>query len=265
MKQGCFFMFLLFSLGCIFRVQGVAWTEQINCDESVWEDSTKNFTLQTEVNSLTYPVIEDELNGKRLLTSSGMMCGAAVASFGLLYVMPESFTNWDRDSMSFSSLASDWKENVKEGPVWDKDDFFLNYIAHPYFGGVYYITARTAGCSRFSSFLYSALFSTFFWEYGIEAFAEVPSKQDLFVTPVIGSLVGEGMYELKKKIKRNGRCVAGKRWLGNTILCLLDPLNEIQDGFLRRKERRENRATVASWVGPMSSSGRLGLNVYVRF
>ena len=48
-----------------------------------------------------------------------------------------------------------WKDNVSEGPVKDEDDFFLNYITHPYWGAVYYMSARSAGANIFYSFLYS--------------------------------------------------------------------------------------------------------------
>lgn len=215
---------------------------------------------------IKYPIIEEHKNSKRLWINSGIIIGASVASFGILYALPESFTNWDRDSMSFRSLGRDWKENVKAGPVWDKDDFFLNYVTHPYFGGVYYMSARTAGYSRFYSFMYSTLFSTCFWEYGIEAFAEVPSTQDLIVTPVAGSILGEGMYLLKKKIKSNHSRIAGKRWLGRTVLCLIDPLNEIQDSFIRGQERRAHKRelTVRSWIAPVGQGG-VGMNVLVSF
>ncbi|WP_203249645.1 MULTISPECIES: DUF3943 domain-containing protein [Cysteiniphilum] len=66
------------------------------------------------------------------------------------------------------------------------------YIGHPYAGAIYYMAARDSGFGEFESFLYSAFISTFFWEYGVEAFAEVPSIQDLIVTPVDGWLLGVG-------------------------------------------------------------------------
>ncbi|MFZ2890098.1 DUF3943 domain-containing protein, partial [Sulfuricurvum sp.] len=52
--------------------------------------------------------------------------------------------------------------------------------------------ARNDGLSIGESAAFSTLMSTFFWEYGYEAFAEVPSIQDLIFTPLVGSLFGEG-------------------------------------------------------------------------
>ncbi|MFV0483992.1 MAG: DUF3943 domain-containing protein [Bacteroidales bacterium] len=177
----------------------------------------------------------------RLLKSSGIIIGASVVSFGLLYLMPESFTNWDKDEMTFATITNDWKENVKAGPVIDKDDLFLNWIMHPYFGGIYYMTARSAGHKWYTSAIYSAIVSTFFWEYGIEAFAEVPSLQDLIITPVLGSMVGEAFFRAKKSIKRNNYYLLGSQGIGKCALFLMDPLNEIQDGFVRRRIRRTTK------------------------
>ena len=117
------------------------------------------------------------------------------------------------------------KKNVTTGPVWDKDNFFLNYISHPYFGATYYVQARTAGYSIFGSFIYSTLVSTFLWEYGVEAFAEIPSIQDIIVTPVFGSIIGEGFYYSINKIKSNNYRLLGSKILGHTSVFLMDPFS----------------------------------------
>ena len=107
---------------------------------------------------------------------------------GVLALMPESITNWEKDDVQ---LMNKWWDNVQSGPVWDRDDHVINYIGHPYFGGVYYQAARKSGYRQWDAFMYSTLMSTFYWEYGIEAFAEVPSIQDLVVTPTLGWVYGE--------------------------------------------------------------------------
>jgi small subunit ribosomal protein S1 len=50
----------------------------------------------------------------------------------------------------------------------------MNYVAHPYWGAVYYMQGRNAGYGPLGSFLVAFTASTFMWEYGVEAFA--PSK-----------------------------------------------------------------------------------------
>nr|WP_315202628.1 DUF3943 domain-containing protein [uncultured Flavobacterium sp.] len=168
---------------------------------------------------------------RRLGYDTAMYFGVAVAAFGLLYSMPESVTNWDKKDMKENGIFNKWKENIKAGPVWDDDDWVLNWVTHPYSGGIYYMTARGSGFNIFESFLYSAFMSTCFWEYGIEAFAEIPSKQDLIITPVLGSVVGESFFYAKKSILKNDHRVLKSRFLGYTTLVLIDPFNTILDGF----------------------------------
>jgi len=145
--------------------------------------------------------------------------------------MPESVTNWDKNSLEETSLWDKWKANVKAGPVWDEDDFVINYIGHPVSGAWYYTMARNDGIDPLGSFLYSVFVSTFVWEYGYEAFAEIPSIQDLISTPVIGSLMGEYMYRLGKDIDKNGGEVLGSRFLGSFSYFLIDPLGNIGNGI----------------------------------
>jgi hypothetical protein len=168
---------------------------------------------------------------RRLAYNTGLFGATTVVVFGVLWVLPESVTNWDKEEMKENGITDKWKQNVKAGPVWDSDNFFLNFIAHPYAGAVYYMTARSSGFTMFESFVYSAFVSTFFWEYGIEAFAEIPSWQDLFVTPIVGSMFGEGFFYLKKSIIKNDSRVLNSRLLGKTTIFLMDPFNTVLDGL----------------------------------
>ncbi len=146
--------------------------------------------------------------------------GLSVATVGLMTLLPESITKWDEEDRDMSKLGSKWKDNVSSGPVWDRDEHFLNYVMHPYFGGVYYTAARHAGYNEFESFLYSATMSTFFWEYGVEAFAEIPSWQDLFITPFFGAVVGEMMLTAEQDIVANGGEVMGSETVGDVFSIL---------------------------------------------
>ena len=179
--------------------------------------------------SLVYPPPYHDW--RRLGYTSSMYVGATVIAFGVLWVMPESTTNWDKEEMKEKGILWKWKENVKAGPVMDEDNWVLNWITHPYCGGIYYMTARSSGFTVLESFGYSTIMSTFFWEYGIEAFAEIPSIQDLIITPVVGSVVGEGFFYAKKSILKHDKRVLKSRALGITTLFLMDPFNTILDGF----------------------------------
>jgi len=105
----------------------------------------------------------------------------------------------------------------------------VNYVLHPYWGASYYVRARERGLTKSDSFLFSALLSTVF-EFGAEALVEQPSYQDLLVTPIVGSLVGEyWFWPLREGI-------LAKDELGTTdkvLLVLTDPLGAINDGVDR--------------------------------
>lgn len=154
-----------------------------------------------------------------------------LSSIGVLALMPESVTSWDQDELRKDSLSSRWKKNVSSRPVWDKDDWIINYIGHPVSGAWYYTMGRNDGLSIGESAAFSALMSTFVWEYGYEAFAEVPSIQDLIITPLFGSILGEGMIILQGRLDENGGVVFGSRSLGNISYFFLDPLGNIAHGM----------------------------------
>jgi hypothetical protein len=146
---------------------------------------------------------------------------------GALALMPESITNWEKDDVQ---LMNQWWDNVRQGPVWDRDAWVINYIGHPYFGGVYYQAARKSGYRQWDAFVYSALMSTFYWEYGIEAFAEIPSIQDLVVTPTLGWVYGEWAFQKERQIRLGGGTVMGSQAIGSTALFFLDPVDSIGRG-----------------------------------
>ena len=222
------------------------------------------FTRDYTFNYLTYDPVRDP---KRLLFNTGLYFGAALASFGILWISPESFSGWDKDKIREEGLFKRWKENVQAGPVWDDDGWFLNWVSHPWAGAVYYMSARGSGFKRWESFLYSNVMSTFFWEYGVEAFAEVPSWQDLIVTPILGSLLGEFFFIWKGKIIQNERKVLNSKFLGGTSLLIMDPFNELLDVF---GYKTQNKIQTYSTIAPISydiSSGKTiwGMQIVLQF
>jgi hypothetical protein len=107
----------------------------------------------------------------------------------------------------------------------------INYIGHPISGAFYYSLARNDGMTIGESAAFSTLMSTFFWEYGYESFAEIPSIQDLIFTPLLGSILGEQMFSLQKKLDQKGGVVFGSKTLGNISYFILDPLGDIAYGI----------------------------------
>lgn len=176
----------------------------------------------------TFPLKKRDF--KKLGINTTVYLYAGAVAFGVLWAAPESFSSWDKQEIKQQGFFHKWNQNVNTGPVMDEDDFMLNYTAHPYCGAIYYTTARSCGFKWYESFGYSFLMSSLFWEYGIEAFAEVPSQQDLIITPVIGSMIGETFFIAKKKIMRKNKRLLNSKFLGITALFLMDPINTIVDG-----------------------------------
>lgn len=220
-------------------------------------------STQVLQNGTAYPPAQRDY--RRLSYDTAMYVGATVIAFGVLYSMPESVTNWDKEAMKENGITYKWKQNVKAGPVWDEDDWVLNWVTHPYSGGVYYMTARSSGFNMFESFLYSAFMSTFFWEYGIEAFAEIPSKQDLIITPVLGSVVGEGFFYAKKSILKHDRKVLNSKTLGYTTLFLIDPFNTLLDSFGYKDQRTTQLSVAPIGFDKGANKAIWGLNFNMQF
>jgi len=163
--------------------------------------------------------------------------GYQFAAVGILYVMPESVSGWGEETKDEYSFQK-WWDNVRD-PRWDTDDFYINYILHPYWGATYYVRARKRGYPRNNAIMYSVLMSTMF-EYGIEAMFEQPSIQDLILTPLGGVFFGEYMYKAHMRVRN--RIANGKErtWKDTTVLVATDPLgmlnNKIDDLFGRDVE-----------------------------
>lgn len=180
--------------------------------------------------------VTEGADSKRLWSQTRLVFVSGLVAAGILYTMPSDITDWDKD-VDGSELASRWWDNVSRKPVWDKDDWVINYVGHAYFGGVYYQVARKSGYNQWDSFVYTALMSTFFWEYGIEAFAERPSIQDLIYTPISGWLCGEWAYRAEQRIFANNSQLLGSTLLGRFSLFFLDPVDHIGDWVNRLSGR----------------------------
>ena len=241
---------LIFALIFLLTVK-ISFSQEINLD----------YKQNLSIYDKPYSFFENNINFNQIKKNTYLVLGASIIGAGILYLMPESVTNWNKDDLKTGKVFKRWKNNVKEGPVIDKDDWFLNWITHPYWGAAYYMSARSSGANAFYSFLFSTLASTFFWEYGIEAFAEVPSKQDLIITPVIGSIIGEGFYLAKRHIYENDYKLLDSKILGVTTAFLMDPITEVWKLFSKDKTNKNN---IQSFVIPnYNSQNGFSYNIYL--
>ncbi len=160
--------------------------------------------------------------------NTAVLSGAFIGTLFVLECLPEDATAWNRAEISGTPFYKRWFRNIfKKGPEWDHDKFIFNWVLHPYAGAAYFMCARTNGFNFWRSMLYSALISTVAWEFGIEACMERPSYQDLFVTPLIGSIIGEGFYRLKRQIVDRDYEILGSKYIGHILAFFLDPMNEV--------------------------------------
>lgn len=164
---------------------------------------------------------------KNLGTDTRNLSYLMMATMGVLWMMPESVSKWKKDEIREEGFVNKWKSNASRAPVMDEDAAYLNFVGHPISGAIYYTVARSNGLSRMQSFGYSVVMSTFFWEYGFEALAEKPSIQDLIITPVLGSLLGELFYQWGEKIKANDGKVLGHKSIGSVVMFVLNPADKL--------------------------------------
>jgi len=171
------------------------------------------------------PVLRNQNAGiwKKIGRAELFIGGAELFGITVLMLSPKEVTGW----------SSDWTQdawrNVKRSlstpPVWDDDDWQINYVGHPIAGSFYYNSLRSQHASIFHSFLFATA-QSFIWEYFIEATAEKPSTQDLIVTPVVGAILGESTHRLTMNMRRNGF-----NFFEKVFVIIFNPMFAINNGF----------------------------------
>lgn len=219
---------------------------------------------------LPYSVTGRSYNWRRLWINTGVLVGAFVGTLAVLECLPEDATSWNRAELQDVPLGRRWHNHViKEGPEWDHDKFVFNYVLHPYAGAVYYMAARSCGFNAWQSLLYCSLISNVGWEYGIEAFMERPSYQDLMITPLVGSLIGEGFYKVKRYLVDHDYHLLGSPVLGNIVGFLVDPVNEFVGLFggndARRLAKQKAAAGTSLTVMPAITPQYKGFTIVATF
>ena len=147
-----------------------------------------------------------------------------------LYSLPEGTTKWHTvGKYTIPVLKEQYKKSYTSPPVIDDDLWVVNYVGHPYQGSFYFNTIRSQG----GTFLQSSLnnvFQSVVWEYVWEAGLEQPSIQDLLVTPIVGTLVGELTHRATLSMRKNGF-----KWYEIAAVCFINPAYAINNGFKDKK------------------------------
>lgn len=208
---------------------------------------------------------------KRLWVNTAIYATAFCGTLFTLECLPEDATTWNRAAIQSVPPFKRWYRNIfVRNPEIDHDKWIFNYVLHPYAGAVYFMAARSAGFNFWRSFLYCSIVSNIGWEFGVEAFMERPSYQDLVITPCVGSLIGEGFYKLKRHIVYNNYRLWGSPVLGNIVAFIVDPVNALTDLFLGSNTRNlynpdAPKTRVTSSLMPALVSGAPGFTFSCTF
>ncbi|MGM9846533.1 MAG: DUF3943 domain-containing protein [Muribaculaceae bacterium] len=225
-------------------------------------DNNVKKIIDTSIYSKPYSFTEYSPDWHRLWVNTATLGAAYVGTLLVLECLPEDATSWNRAELQDVPLFKRWHNHViKRGPEWDHDHFVFNYILHPYAGAVYYMAARSSGFNAARSLLYCTLVSTIGWEFGIEAFMERPSIQDLFVTPLAGSVLGECFYMVKRNIVNNGYTLCNSKFLGNLVVFLIDPINEVVGLFYKPHCPERKRVTCNSSLALVGNNIGFAVNI----
>lgn len=181
--------------------------------------SNKNSINTSEFSVLSFQSAE----ANQYLSGTKIWGGIGFAMFGTLMILPRSVTKWEENYIE--NATSNFNRAFSEPPVWDEDHWEINYIGHPYAGSLYYNTIRSQGGTMLHSFIFSAFVSTG-WEYLYEGMAEQPSIQDLIVTPVVGSILGEVIHQATLSMKKGGY-----NFWEAAFVTIFNPMDVIQNGY----------------------------------
>ncbi len=145
------------------------------------------------------------------------------------YVLNEDFARIGPDT---------WSHNIKTGWEWDSDRFGMNFLLHPYSGGINFMSARSNGYGFFESVPF-AIGGSLIWEYFGEN--SLPSYNDIINTPVSGAFYGEILYRLSSNIL-DDRTSGAQRFFRELGAAAISPprfFNRLIQGKLTRKTTEE--------------------------
>lgn len=251
------------SLSDTQRLQGLLTSAAIDTTHIDLVRSLRSRHQPTSIYALPYSRTLNVPDWKRLWINTAILASAFSGTLAVLECLPEDATNWNRAEIQEVPPFKRWYTHViKEGPEWDGDKFIFNYVLHPYAGAVYFMAARSNGFNFYRSMLYSACVSTIGWEFGIEGFMERPSIQDIFITPIVGSVLGELFYKLKRNLVHNDYSLFGSKIVGNIVAVLIDPLNEVVGLFNGNPARK---VAYQLSLTPQITAGRFGFSLMATF
>ena len=137
--------------------------------------------------------------------------------------------NLARGQVTAKITPETWWANMKQGWVWDLDDFVVNQVGHPYQGNNYFNTGRANGLSFWESAAVTA-FGSGTWEY----FGETnhASLNDLINTTLGGISLGEMFHRTAWLVRDTHATGRGRLWkeIGATAIDPITGVNRFISG-----------------------------------
>lgn len=161
--------------------------------------------------------------------SQAILWPSTIGSHLYMYVR-ENDTDW-----SSIVTRNNYKRTFTLPPVWDRDSISWNYGVHPIMGTFSYLSWRNKRAHWAVAIAGTAVNSAIY-EYLIAGGTQRPSYNDMIVTPLLGSLAGEGFYQLKKRLLRDKHL----NFIEKVALTITDPFEVLYYGFNYRKICRVN-------------------------
>jgi len=154
--------------------------------------------------------------GLKMLRGGLLVHGFEAGAFAILAALPRSISQWDE--ISGQSISQQYRRTFSAPPRPDTDHWYINYIAHPYQGMLFYNSVRSQNAKVWQSSLYT-VGHVLVWEYALEGGLEQPSIQDLIVTPLAGIALGELAHFCSMRMARNGF-----KWYETATIFIINPM-----------------------------------------
>ena len=146
---------------------------------------------------------------------------------------------------------------MKQGWVWDLDDFPVNQIGHPYQGNNYFTSGRANGLSFYESSAVAA-FGSGTWEYFGET--NLPSLNDFINTTLGGIALGEMFHRAAWLVRDTRATGRGRMWreIGATAFDPVAGFNSFTRGDGGARHRQAGRHGAVGAAGFTVGRARSG-------
>ncbi len=143
-----------------------------------------------------------------------------MSNFGIVYgAQWTSYVLTQKPTIEKNGSLRNWYTNLGS-PHFDNDSFDYNIFQHSLTGAAYFLFYRSRGYTKVDSFLWAFISSAAF-EFTVETVTERPSWQDLYQTPVYGTILGMGVEKLSDTLYETNT------WWGKTLGTVVNPFRLI--------------------------------------